>query len=854
MLNYPLLQQPASGPSGPSVSTESSANLNPAVTQPYQQHQHQFSGYTAHQSASLLPIKEQQLMVLMQRQHQVESHVRGPQISIQNTVNANSDDNHNPSITTLPAIAPPSFPSQNQYNNQHQYPYQQHQSQSQHLYVHSTQRGGPSPTGMNPQGPSSTVPTAPGNDISVYNQMMNQPFRYHYGYGYQNMPPPHGYYQPLASTLQQPQSLSFIPQNGTGSSQDITYNMDKSTKDSPQSDVRAQAQSQLQQQPQQYTVYPVPQQHEFSQDQQQQPQQQPQPQPQQPAPMQSSVARHASIQYQQLGSPASITMPQGYYTSQKSQPRTQLVGQQHQHSHQQTHPSVHCQHGQSSSSQTQNQTPSTPSHHPSYQYRYTGTSYTDYNTSSNPDYGYTLSDRRYAVPAPPLVSASMPTPLQQQQQQQQQHQHTISVSGNLNGFYNTPKQEQQQQITQLDTPELSVDTGISGGSSLSVVQPQKHFKRRYSQYEDTDTNRQQQVTSDGGSSHDIANDKKATIAGVVYNSSAVFKRLKPTSTEEKSEALKHFATNRSQGRPFSHNLTGRFVHHDGLTSLLSQVDKKNCNRFVVYDMSTKCAATKSEPQPYSVVGIDGLSVDKQISQTLMESLRDGLSNTSAGGRMSIINDKLKTEITMEALDSFLDTKHSDLLEINGYKDEITSNTITITYNPNKAKTTTASASPATTVVDEKPTIATAVPTGSTSESKAGVAFNFHTLVKKNFNLDKYVFVKTIRDNNGHILKLETIKPPVDDEGNFEYTSEWLKRRICYPRYKGGMNFHILGPEFNFVLYNDLKMLLWDIKEELLNRGEEELNVLIDSGKPLVDDLLKETLFKNRTVYTQTLDR
>lgn len=69
-----------------------------------------------------------------------------------------------------------------------------------------------------------------------------------------------------------------------------------------------------------------------------------------------------------------------------------------------------------------------------------------------------------------------------------------------------------------------------------------------------------------------------------------------------------------------------------------------------------------------------------------------------------------------------------------------------------------------------------------------------------------------------------------------------------------MNLHLLGPSFNFILYNDIKMLLWDIKEEILSRDEKDLDRILSQSDIVVDDDLKEKLFGNKVVYTQTLDR
>lgn len=368
--------------------------------------------------------------------------------------------------------------------------------------------------------------------------------------------------------------------------------------------------------------------------------------------------------------------------------------------------------------------------------------------------------------------------------------------------------------------------------------------------------------------------KKSSIAGVIYNSSAVFKRLKPCLAEEKTESIYKQESNRSQGRPFSSNLTGRFIFHGGLKSLLNHVDKKNNNKFVVYNMDKKWDtddSTATEKKDKEVNNVDATDRGEnnlpskesdRITQILFKNLKDSL-NDNSGFRMGIINDKLNSEITMEALDTFLNCKHDDVLKIDGYREQYNPTQKVISYNP-KTKVNIKSSVQSEIKSEEVigPEVQLKVDDGKDDaspnpnpETIPDRRFNFHLLIKEAFGFEDYVFVKTIRDNNGHILKLETIKPPSDEKGDYNYSPEWLKRRICYPRYKGGMNLHILGPEFNFVLYNDLKMLLWDIKEEILGRDDKSLDKFLNSSAlNIIDDDLKKKLFGNRIVYTQTLDR
>lgn len=406
------------------------------------------------------------------------------------------------------------------------------------------------------------------------------------------------------------------------------------------------------------------------------------------------------------------------------------------------------------------------------------------------------------------------------------------------------------------TPHITNNNPYGYTNNENEVSPHNGMKREY---------------EEGAFLH---GEKQSSIAGVIYNSSAVFKRLKPSLSEEESEVIYKEETNRSQGRPFSSNLTGRFIFHDNLKSLLNHVDKKNNNNFVVYDMSKHGKSSKqlNEKQDnhenqdttksqvkHGEATEDGQSTIKkikkpvikypkegqQITQMLFKNLKESLSNNDVV-RMGIINDKLNSEVSMEALDNFLDCTHDDIMKIDGYREQFTPVQKTISYNP-KCKTKQAKK-------EETSTDEAGDADDKSDKKTKDKRFNFHTLIKENMGLDEYVFVKTIRDNNGHILKLETIKPPVDRDGKFSYTSEWLKRRICYPRYKGGMNLHLLGPSFNFILYNDIKMLLWDIKEEILSRDEKDLDRILSRSDIVVDDDLKEKLFGNKVVYTQTLDR
>lgn len=386
--------------------------------------------------------------------------------------------------------------------------------------------------------------------------------------------------------------------------------------------------------------------------------------------------------------------------------------------------------------------------------------------------------------------------------------------------------------------------------------------------------------------------KKSLIAGVIYNSGAVFKRLKPTLNEEKSEVIYKQGLIRSQGRPFSSNLTGRFIYHEDLKSLLNHVDRRNNNKFVVYDMKNQIKSNNNNNNAATTTN-SNISKGNDNNSDTSSSVTNNYNNISIHYENNLKNNEDTTitqilysklgdyndpsskgsasrEILVEALDNLLNCKHNDILTIDGYKEHFNPIQKMISYNPTKHTSKekrkeekkeekkeneeNSSDNVLSYSTSSSSTTATTDTTSTANEYKTPERFNFHSLIKENFGLDEYLLVKTIRDNNGHILKLETIKPPVDKSGKFNYTSEWLKRKICYPRYKGGMNLHILPSKFTFLLYNDIKMLLWDIKEEILSKDETKIRDILNGAAQLVDDDLKLKLFGNKILYTQTLNR
>lgn len=385
--------------------------------------------------------------------------------------------------------------------------------------------------------------------------------------------------------------------------------------------------------------------------------------------------------------------------------------------------------------------------------------------------------------------------------------------------------------TYFTQPQMMSNT-LSSSMNMPTIDPNHGYKRSYSDYESFD-------------------DKKiSSIAGVVYNSTAVFKRLKPSSLEDPNDDNFGKSFNRTQGRPFSSNVSCRFILHENLKSLLNHVDKKNSNKFIVYDMrkhkedyllENNITNTKTVVKKQQRERITHSNDGYKIQQLLFKNLKQNLDN-STSFRMGMIDENISAEISCEALDNFLGYANEGVLKIDGYREKSSPKQKNISYNPKKDKSKNKNANA----------------NASANTNKNCKMFNFHELIKENFEIDEYVFIKTIRDNNGHILKLETIKPPVGSDGNYEYTPEWLKRKICYPRYKGGMNLHLLDSNSNFILYNDLKMLLWDIKEEIMTRDEKNVYEILNannnnSNTDMINGELKYKLFGDKKIYIRTIE-
>lgn len=71
-----------------------------------------------------------------------------------------------------------------------------------------------------------------------------------------------------------------------------------------------------------------------------------------------------------------------------------------------------------------------------------------------------------------------------------------------------------------------------------------------------------------------------------------------------------------------------------------------------------------------------------------------------------------------------------------------------------------------------------------------------------FSVDSFRFVKIIRNAYGNLVKLETI-----NDSHIVKNSSWIKRNICYPRYKSQMKIHLikLSSNINRSIYLDKKV-------------------------------------------------
>lgn len=454
----------------------------------------------------------------------------------------------------------------------------------------------------------------------------------------------------------------------------------------------------------------------------------------------------------------------------------------------------------------------------------------------------------------------------------------------------TPPQNQQQQQPQIySTVSTPLSTPVPSG-----VLPAYYPVRRIQVCPGSDISTRRSSTSSTGRrgrkrSHGSESYvRTSSIAGTIYNSSAVYKRLKPsTSFSSKSASEK---TLRPQGRPFSSNLTGRFLLHDNLFALLRYMNRKIRQKLACYDLR------KLEALPDSK--------DHESEQTHSSNGRSLSSRNSASCKFEDINlGVFEAHDPIMALDDLFGVKHCSLrvLDCCGTNSTTspggkmtTPQQHTITYNPSSSNPATptprcrslsdtispkkeekdigdishsgshhnlkfllnkkpdSNATDSTTVSSTSSRASSPAPSTTTSLSSSEKiktkSTNFHRQIVDTFGVENYQFIKAIRDNNGHILKLESIKPPRNSKGEIEYSAEWVKQSICYPRYKGGMKIHFIKDNQSFVLYNDLKMLLWDIKQEATSDdplGPE------NNEMPLLSKTVRDRLFGGRLVYVKT---
>lgn len=93
----------------------------------------------------------------------------------------------------------------------------------------------------------------------------------------------------------------------------------------------------------------------------------------------------------------------------------------------------------------------------------------------------------------------------------------------------------------------------------------------------------------------------------------------------------------------------------------------------------------------------------------------------------------------------------------------------------------------------------------------------------NFNIKFFSLIKIIRNNKGKLIKFEILSTL-----NFNLNIHFLKKFITFPRYKSNMKIYLINGKFdkNICFYNDLRMLLWDIKNSNLGNKRILINNLI----------------------------
>ncbi|VEU23067.1 DEKNAAC104177 [Brettanomyces naardenensis] len=323
----------------------------------------------------------------------------------------------------------------------------------------------------------------------------------------------------------------------------------------------------------------------------------------------------------------------------------------------------------------------------------------------------------------------------------------------------------------------------------------------------------------------------SSAAEIGYSLSPVHKRLKCPVLNSKK------AVRRSQGRPFASSVIGRFVLHHSLASIVKDlIRRKKCALLCYNFTEIGNSPSRSPNAPLST---------KSASPTATKNRKLGPFEFEQFNLDFLVSDD-----PVVAFDTYFGSKHCAIKLIDCSGGMQSSSQSMIRHNPLVEANAT---------VGNSGHVSNEVESSGISKSKDGPHFhprdgkyanpacerntidmNFHMYIVEAFGIEKYQFIRTIRDANGHILKVETIRPPRNSNNEIEFTAEWLKRSACYPRYKSGIKIQLISDDQSFVLYNSWKMILWDIKQK--RRGEELKNFLSSSTK--------KELFGGRMVYVK----
>ncbi|QPG76496.1 hypothetical protein FOA43_003885 [Brettanomyces nanus] len=369
-------------------------------------------------------------------------------------------------------------------------------------------------------------------------------------------------------------------------------------------------------------------------------------------------------------------------------------------------------------------------------------------------------------------------------------------------------------------------------------------------------------------------------AGTVYHSSAVYKRLKPSTASAAASTDSVVNGMRPQGRPFSSNITGRFLLHDDMTALLLYMNKKNTQRLAVYDFTsatdfkmsngnggpiTSLTSTSSAPKKSVFCKFEDIGVEAFTSNDLLGSL-----DSFFGVRHQAIKVLNETGLPKSPSQRTI-THHPPIHSANSNafnrNNNSSENSVSSSNPPSSVssvksensfsfqETSKCSAHALNFILNDKAGCHSPMDSKTDRTGATGMAVsdslktnpNFHRYIVDAFGIEEYQFIKAIRDSNGHILKLESVLPPRNNENKIEYSAEWVKRTICYPRYKGGMKIHLICDSQSFILYNDLKMMLWDAKQEdrAITRDATQQSTRLEPA-------VRNSLFGGRMVYVRII--